>query len=279
MIAAALSVQDPRERPQERAGGRRPAAHAHSPTRSPTSSPMLKLWNFFDEALEHKKSNRKLAQLCRENFLSVARMREWRDVHGQLHDAGRRARLEGTPARMPASRRRRIHRALLAGLLGNVGLQRRGARQLPRRARHQVLDPPGLAGQEGRQVDRRRRDDRDDAPVRALRRRHRAGLAGGSGRAPDQAPPRATRTGKRSARRSWRSSAARSTACRCTPSGACTTGRWTRGCARDLHPPGAGGGRVRHAGAVLRAQPEPDRATSRGSSTSRAGPTCWSTTS
>ena len=88
MIAAALSVQDPRERPLERAGAA-DERHARFADERSDFLAMLKLWNFFDEALEHKKSNRKLAQLCRENFLSVTRMREWRDLHGPGHRRNR----------------------------------------------------------------------------------------------------------------------------------------------------------------------------------------------
>ncbi|MEJ2174786.1 MAG: ATP-dependent RNA helicase HrpA, partial [bacterium] len=123
VIAAALSVQDPRERPLERATAA-DQRHARFADERSDFLALLKLWNFFGEALEHKKSNRKLAQLCRENFLSIARMREWRDLHGQLHalvaELGWRssavdaAKAEGAAA---------IHRALLAGLLGNVGLR------------------------------------------------------------------------------------------------------------------------------------------------------------
>jgi ATP-dependent RNA helicase HrpA len=123
VVAAALSVQDPRERPLARAGAA-DQCHARFADERSDFLALLKLWTFFSEALEHKKSNRKLAQVCRENFLSIARMREWRDLHAQLHalvaELGWRssavdpATAEGVAA---------IHRALLAGLLGNVGLR------------------------------------------------------------------------------------------------------------------------------------------------------------
>jgi len=123
VISAALSVQDPRERPADRAGAA-DQRHARFADERSDFLALLKVWAFFSEAVEHKKSNRKLAQFCRENFLSIARMREWRDLHAQLHtlvaELGWRpsavdpAKPEGAAA---------IHRALLTGLLGNVGLR------------------------------------------------------------------------------------------------------------------------------------------------------------
>jgi hypothetical protein len=135
--------------------------------------------------VEHRKSQRKLVEACHENFLSALRMREWRDIHSQLHAlaaeqkwqenqvAGDLRRDPPRAARRPA----RQHRLQVGGF---------GA--LPRRARHQVPDPSRIgAAEEGRQVDRRRRDQRNDAPFRALRRAHRTGVAGAGRRAPAQA--------------------------------------------------------------------------------------------
>ncbi|MFZ5557606.1 MAG: ATP-dependent RNA helicase HrpA [Pseudomonadota bacterium] len=117
IIAAALSIQDPRERPFERAQAADDAHRAFHDERSDFLS-FLKLWQFFDEALRHKKSNRKLSEMLHEHFLSQRRLREWRDVHAQLAaltgELGLRA--NETPAAFE-----QIHRALLSGLLGNVG--------------------------------------------------------------------------------------------------------------------------------------------------------------
>ncbi len=117
IIAAALSVRDPRERPLERAGAA-DAARAKFDDDKSDFLVWLKLWKFYQEALAHKKSNRKLADLCRDNFLSYLRMREWLDIHGQLHTfvaelGWKISEKEATYAQ--------IHRALLAGLLGNIG--------------------------------------------------------------------------------------------------------------------------------------------------------------
>ena len=119
IIASALSVQDPRDRPFERAEA---ADRAHQQFQDERSDFMgyLKLWQFFDEAIKHKKSNRKLADQLQENFLSQRRMREWRDIHGQL--AALTGEMGLRENEIPATYDQ-IHRALLAGLLGNLGFK------------------------------------------------------------------------------------------------------------------------------------------------------------
>ena len=83
IIASALSIQDPRERPFDRAEAADRAQEQFQEERSDFLA-YLKLWDFFEDALKHKKSNRKLIELLHEHFLSHRRMREWRDIHGQL---------------------------------------------------------------------------------------------------------------------------------------------------------------------------------------------------
>jgi ATP-dependent helicase HrpA len=119
IIASALSVQDPRERPFERADA---ADRAHEPFADERSDFLghLKLWRFLDEALKHKKSNRRLAQQLHGHFLSHRRLREWRDIHGQL--AALTGEMGMHPNETPAGYEQ-VHRALLAGLLGNVGFK------------------------------------------------------------------------------------------------------------------------------------------------------------
>ena len=117
IIAAALEVGDPRERPFERAEA---ADKAHERFHDEQSDflALLKLWDHFEDAVEHRKSNRKLAQELHGQFLSQRRLREWRDVHRQL------AALAGEMGlrvnQQPATREQ-LHRALIAGLLGNIG--------------------------------------------------------------------------------------------------------------------------------------------------------------
>ncbi len=118
IIAAALSVQDPRDRPADK---REAADRAHAKFHIEKSEFMawLRLWAFFNES-QDELSNRKLQGACREHFLSYLRMREWRDIHSQLHTivAEQRWRMNEKPATFE-----QIHRALLAGLLGNIGMK------------------------------------------------------------------------------------------------------------------------------------------------------------
>ena len=119
ILAAALSIQDPRDRPQS---AREASDRAHEEFRDESSDflQLLNLWKFFDHEFQHKKSNRKLYDTCREHFLSYVRMREWRDLAGQLREMAGELKLRDNTA--PATYEQ-LHRALLTGLLGNVGLK------------------------------------------------------------------------------------------------------------------------------------------------------------
>ena len=119
ILAAALSIPDPRDRPQQL---REQVDRAHEEFRDDASDFMqlLNLWKFFDNEFVHKKSNRKLYETCREHFLSYVRMREWRDLAGQLREMASELgiRDNATPATYE-----QVHRALLTGLIGNVGMK------------------------------------------------------------------------------------------------------------------------------------------------------------
>ncbi|MCL2830345.1 MAG: ATP-dependent RNA helicase HrpA [Betaproteobacteria bacterium] len=117
VIAAALSVQDPRERPLER---QQAADEAHRRFADKQSEFLfwVKLWEWFAEAVKHKESNKKLVEACHRHFLSYLRLREWRDTHTQLHTLA--AEMGWRENEAPATYEQ-IHRALLSGLLGNIG--------------------------------------------------------------------------------------------------------------------------------------------------------------
>ncbi len=119
ILAAALSIPDPRDRPQAL---REASDRAHEEFRDDASDfeQLMNLWKFFDNELVHKKSNRKLYETCREHFLSYVRMREWRDLAGQLREMASELKIRDNPA--PATYEQ-VHRALLTGLLGNVGMK------------------------------------------------------------------------------------------------------------------------------------------------------------
>ncbi|MBX9798799.1 MAG: ATP-dependent RNA helicase HrpA [Burkholderiaceae bacterium] len=119
IIAAALSVQDPRDRPMEAQAAADNAHKKFADEKSEFSS-YLKIWKWFEDAIAHKKSNRLLQEECRANFLSQLRLREWRDVHSQLLTIVREQgwRLNEAPATYE-----QLHTALLTGLLGNIGFK------------------------------------------------------------------------------------------------------------------------------------------------------------
>ncbi len=119
IIAAALSVQDVRDRPQE---ARQQADAAHVKFADPQSEFLsyLKIWKWFEEAVVHKKSNRQLQDLCRTNFLNHLRLREWRDVHSQLKTL---VKEQGWRENGTEPTYEQLHCALLTGLLGNVGFK------------------------------------------------------------------------------------------------------------------------------------------------------------
>ncbi len=131
IIASALSVQDVRDRPMDAAQA---ADEKHRKFDDEKSEFMgyLKLWAWIEEGRgihghphaastrtdQHKLSNRQQEQRLRESFVNPRRVREWRDIHSQLHTvvAEQGWRLNGSPATYE-----QIHLAMLAGLLGNVG--------------------------------------------------------------------------------------------------------------------------------------------------------------
>ncbi|PLZ02796.1 ATP-dependent RNA helicase HrpA, partial [Burkholderia sp. WAC0059] len=119
VIASALSVQDPRERPLE-AQEQADQAHRRFADERSEFLQWPKIWAWFEEAVEHKKSNRQLADACRANFLSHVRLREWRDVHSQLLTV---VREHGWRINESDATYEQIHHALLTGLLGNIGLK------------------------------------------------------------------------------------------------------------------------------------------------------------
>ncbi len=119
IIASALSVQDPRDRPFEHQAAADEAHRRFQDERSDFLA-YLKLWDFYDDLLKHKKSGKKLMAQCRTLFLSYRRLREWREIHGQLHTLMTELGLK--PNDIPAGYDE-IHRALLAGLLGNIGFK------------------------------------------------------------------------------------------------------------------------------------------------------------
>ncbi len=131
VIAAGLSIQDPRERPLDK---QQQADAAHRRFAHPDSDflTLLNVWDAWHDQFENL-SQARLRRFCRDHFLSYTRMREWRDIHTQLFEVLRerdgfkltsafhglktvdeKTTVFGTPSY------RAIHRSILAGLLGNI---------------------------------------------------------------------------------------------------------------------------------------------------------------
>ncbi|TDR32817.1 ATP-dependent RNA helicase HrpA [Hydromonas duriensis] len=141
IIASALSVQDVRDRPTEL---RAQADSAHAKFNDPASEFLsyLKIWQWFDEAVKHKKSNKLLQENCRAHFLSQLRLREWRDVHTQLSSMVKEL---GWRINESEPTFEQLHCALLAGLLGNIGFKS----ELQNEAVKHSAGAPAKVGQRG----------------------------------------------------------------------------------------------------------------------------------
>lgn len=143
IIAAGISIRDPRERPEELAAE---ADRQHRQFADPRSDflSLLNIWNTYHDRFEELKTQNQMRKFCRQHFLSFSRMREWRDIHAQL--SGTASGLEGfrpqgEPDRQPAGYDA-IHRAILSGLMGNVACKKE--RNLYRAARgREVMLFPG----------------------------------------------------------------------------------------------------------------------------------------
>ncbi len=121
VIAAGLSIPDPRERPESE---KEKAASAHRAFAVPHSDflSLLRIWQAMPNQ-DGKGSRNALRKFCRQNYLSFLRMTEWRDIHRQLCDAMG----DEDDARVPAFSRQvnedGIHRSILSGLVGHIAVR------------------------------------------------------------------------------------------------------------------------------------------------------------
>ena len=116
VIASALSIQDPRDRPSDK---KAQADQQHARFVDPTSDflAFLGLWKYLRDQ-QKERSSSAFRRMCREEFLHYLRVREWQDVHSQLRQACKELGIEiGSGTADPAV----VHRALLAGLLSHIG--------------------------------------------------------------------------------------------------------------------------------------------------------------
>ena len=173
IIAAALSVPDPRDRPADK---QTQADQKHALLRDEQSDflSLLKLWRAWAEQREQL-SRAKLRGWCRENFLSYLRLTEWHDVHGQVHGGGEgRARAEAQRPARPV----RSHPPGTARRSAFAGGAAQGAGRVPGRQRHQAAHPSGLGAVQGEAaVDRLQRAGA--RPPRSMRAMWRASTRAG----------------------------------------------------------------------------------------------------
>jgi ATP-dependent helicase HrpA len=118
VIASALSIQDPRERPTEK---QQAAAEMHARFADASSDflTLLNLWNYLQEQQDERSSSQ-FRKLCKTEYLNYLRVREWQDIYGQLRQVVHAKRSGSLP---DAVDRDRVHQSLLAGLLSHIGVR------------------------------------------------------------------------------------------------------------------------------------------------------------
>lgn len=145
VIAAALSIQDPRERPTD-AQQAADAQHARFADEQSDFLAYLNLWRYLREQ-QRRLSGNQFRKRCRAEFLHYLRVREWQDLVEQLRQAAKSLRIARN--RAPAEPQE-VHVALLAGLLSHIGMRdpRRREYQGARGARFTIFPGSALARQQ-----------------------------------------------------------------------------------------------------------------------------------
>ncbi|AGL18702.1 ATP-dependent helicase HrpA [Actinoplanes sp. N902-109] len=122
VIAAALSIQDPRERPVDRQQ-QADEKHARFTDKESDFFSFLNLWRYLRER-QRELSGNQFRRLCRTEFLNYLRVREWQDLYAQLRQvATRQLGLTVSENDESVPEAQRLHSALLAGLLSHIGLK------------------------------------------------------------------------------------------------------------------------------------------------------------
>ncbi len=121
VLAAALSIPDPRERPADKEDA---ARQKHARFADPHSDFMsyLNLWRYLGEERKARSGNA-FRRMCREEFLHYLRIREWQDLVGQLRSIAKDLGIREAHASDEAADPDRVHAALLAGLLSHIGMR------------------------------------------------------------------------------------------------------------------------------------------------------------
>ena len=152
VIAAALSIQDPRERPvdkQQQADEK----HARFTDKDSDFFSYLNLWRYLREK-QGELSGNQFRRLCRAEFLNYLRVREWQDIYAQLRQVARTLSLTVTEDRAEVADGPHVHTALLSGLLSHIGLKEADKREYlgARGARFAIFPGSALAKKQPRWV-------------------------------------------------------------------------------------------------------------------------------
>ncbi len=143
VIASALTVQDPRERPVEKAS-HADQMHARFKDAGSDFVSLLTLWNAYHRSWDTLKTQNKMRKFCREHFLSYPRMDEWRHIHQQisliLKELGI-ANSNSTKEASPETRYAGIHRSVLSGYLSNIAVRKEKNIYLAARGREAMIFP------------------------------------------------------------------------------------------------------------------------------------------
>jgi len=143
VIGAALSIQDPRERPAEKEAQ---ADQAHAKFKDPASdfSSLLGLWRRYFDGESPQTQNRQ-RRFCRDHFLSYRRMREWREIHDQIFSILAEQRLvsrnDATPNKQGADLYKALHRSILSGYLGQIAQKKEKNLYTATRGRQAMIFP------------------------------------------------------------------------------------------------------------------------------------------
>lgn len=118
VIAAALSIQDPRERPADK---QTQADQQHARFKDETSDflAFLNLWRYLREQQKERGSS-SFRRMCKQEFLNFLRIREWQDIYTQLRTVAKQMGIHLNEQDAPADR---VHVSLLAGLLSHIGMK------------------------------------------------------------------------------------------------------------------------------------------------------------
>ncbi|OEU67480.1 MAG: ATP-dependent RNA helicase HrpA, partial [Desulfobacterales bacterium PC51MH44] len=140
VIASALSIRDPRERPVEKA---QEADLMHKAFHDPSSDfiTLLNIWKKYHQTRQKEKTTGRMKKFCKNHYLSFKRMREWRDIHAQISEILREYSLNGKKIKTAGDKAAQItlpqmpivedsplyaaiHKSILSGFLANIAVKK-----------------------------------------------------------------------------------------------------------------------------------------------------------